>query len=460
MVSKPTSATTSAILRSPSGVTPAVFQLDASGFCYERNNSMIFAGVGSGKTLIWLKTIQDWIEEGVIKRAMITGPLRVVRNVWRQEGAKWNSPLSFALCTGEQDPMSRAEAVRAPTDALLVNNTLLPDALEYGGHGCNGLVIDELSKYRNPTGFWNKTLRKAPFDVRSGGTGTPAPNGYTALYGMCHSVGLGHLVGRNYDKWLRRYFYPTDYNQYDWAPLHGALEEIAATIKPYTYIIDEGAVDLPKVMKVPLEVELPADLREKYNEMRATSLLSDEEIVAANAGVARTKLRQIASGFIYDNRGDPVALGNWRLDVLADLVDEMNGQPLIIAYEFKEQRAMMAKRWPNMRFMGGGTSEKYDTETIDLWSRGRCSLLGMHPASAGHGLNDLDLGGSCVAWWQPPDDLELFDQLMGRLTRRGQTAERVRAYMVVASNTIDGAVYDRLGEKSIVEQGLWNALRA
>jgi len=420
---------------------------------------MLLADVGSGKTWIWLKTIQDWIEEGVIKRAMVTAPLRVIQNVWRQEAIKWQIPLTFACCTGDLSPARRAEEVKARTDVLLVNNALVPAVLEYGGDGCDGLVIDELSKYRDPTGFWSKTLREAPFTVRSGGTGTPAPNGLTSLYGMCHALGLGHLVGRNFDTWRKKYFYPIDYNRYDWIPFRHTKGELAELIKPWTYVIDDGAVDLPKVMKVPIEVDLPADLREKYNEMRKTLMLSDEGIVAANNGVARNKLRQIASGFAYDKDGDAVRLGDWRLECLADLVDEMNGKPLIIAYEFREQKAMMKKRWPRMRFIGGDTNAKEDEETIRAWSQKEVPLLGMHPASAGHGLNDLDLGGSSIAWWQPHDDLELFDQLMGRLTRRGQVEKAVRAYMIVARHTIDTTVYDRLGEKTIVEQGLWNALR-
>lgn len=277
---------------------------------------------------------------------------------------------------------------------------------------------------------------------------------------MCHAVGLGHLVGRNFDKWRRRYFYPTDFNQHEWAPFPASLAELSALIRPYTYVLEDNVVDLPPVQKVPIDLEMPADLRRLYVEMRNTMNLSDAEIVAANNGVARNKLRQISSGFAYGNDGVAVRLASWRLDAIADLVDEMQGEPLIVAYEFREQKQMMVERWPAMRFLGGGTSAAQDSETIDLWSRGKLPLLGMHPASAGHGLNDLDLGGSAVAWWQPHDDLELYDQLMGRLTRRGQKSARVRAFLPVARGTIDEGVYERLGQKDGEQAALWGALRA
>lgn len=426
---------------------------------YERNHSMLLAGVGTGKTLTYLMTIEDWIAEGVIRRCMLTAPLRVVNQVWRQEARKWNSPLTFSLCTGELSPREQREAVEGDSDVLLVNNAMVPKVLKHGHHRCTGLVIDELSKYRDPTGTWSKIIRSGPFEVRSGGTGTPAPNGWTSLYGMCHAVGLGHLVGRNFDRWRRRYFYPEDFNQYTWKPFPSALAELAALIKPHTYVLDDNTVELPPVQKIPIDLELPADLRRLYTEMRNTLGLSEEQILAANNGVARNKLRQICSGFAYDNAGTAVRLASWRLDALNDLVDELQGQPLIIAYEFKEQKAMMVERWPRMRFLGGGTSATYDAETIELWGRGDLPILGMHPASAGHGLNDLDLGGSAVAWWQPHDDLELYDQLMGRLTRRGQKAARVRAFLPVARGTIDEGVYGRLGEKDADQTALWSALR-
>lgn len=456
----PTFAVTSKPLSTSSGAIPAPFQLDASGFIFERNASMLLAGVGTGKTLTYLMTMQDWIADGVIPRCMLVAPLRVVNQVWRQEARKWQSSLTFSLCTGELSAREQREAVEANTDILLVNNAMLPKVLEHGGHRCRGLVIDELSKYRDATGKWAKAIRSGPFDVRSGGTGTPAPNGYLSLYGMAHAVGLGRLVGRNFDKWKRTYFYPTDYLQHNWAPLPGTLEALTALIRPHTYVLEESTVDLPPVTKIPVYVELPPDLRASYVEMRNTLGLSEVDIVAVNNGVARNKLRQIASGFAYDNGGDAVRLAPWRLDALQDLVDEMQGAPLIIAYEFREQKEMMLERWPRMRFLGGGTAAGDDERTIEDWAAGKIPLLGMHPASAGHGLNDLDLGGSTIAWWQPHDDLELDQQLIGRLTRRGQKAARVRVLYLVARDTTDEGVFSRLAEKDVGQEALWGALRA
>ncbi len=435
----------------------ADYQLDASGFVYERNASMIFARMGSGKTLTYLKTLQDLIETGVIKRAMIVPPLRVAKHVWRQEAAKWNIPLSFSLCTGEMTKNQQRAAIEADTDCLIANYDILEKILEDDTHGCDGLVFDELSKLRNPTGKRQKAARRGKFIWRSGGTGTPAPNGLGSIYGMAHAVGLGHLVGRNHDKWRRQYFYPTDYEQRNWAPFPDTEQKLAALIKPYTYVLADNAVELPPIVRPTMDIELPRSLRRTYDEMRATSLLSDEELViAGSAAVLRNKLRQIASGFVYRTDNTAASFDPFRLEFLVDIVEEMQGRPIIIAYEFREQLAMMQRKWPGLRYIGGGSRD--DDKTIADWNAGRVPVLGLHPASAGHGLN-LQAGGNTVAWWQVPDDLELYDQLIARLVRRGQAGAAVYSYEPTALDTVDVAVRARAIDKTRVQDGLWAALR-
>jgi len=436
---------------------PANYQIDASGFMFERNASMMFARMGTGKTLTYLMTLQDLIEAKVIKRAMIVPPLRVANNVWRQECAKWEIPLTMSLCTGEMTKNRQRAAVEADTNCLIANYDIMEKLLEDDTHGCDALVFDELSKLRNPTGKRQKAARRGKFIWRSGGTGTPAPNGLGSIYGMAHAVGLGHLVGRNHDKWLRQYFYPTDYEQRNWAPFGDTEEKLAALIKPYTYVLEGDAVELPPIVRPPMEIELPRSLRRIYDEMRATSLLSDEElVVAGSAAVLRGKLRQIASGFVYRSDHTAANFDPYRLEILKDIVDEMQGEPIIIAYEFIEQLAMMQRTWPGLRYIGGGSRD--DERTIDDWNAGRVPVLGLHPASAGHGLN-LQAGGNTVAWWQLPDDLELYDQLIGRLVRRGQAGAAVYSYEPIALDTVDVAVRRRAHDKTRVQDGLWAALR-
>lgn len=436
---------------------PAAFQLDASGFMFERNASMLFARCGTGKTLVNLLALQDLIEAKVIKRALIVPPLRVAKLVWRQERDKWQIPLSMSLCTGEMTKVGQRDAIAADTNALIANYEIAMQLIAENSHGCDAVVFDELSRLRNPTGKRQKIARKGGFKFWTGCTGTPAPNGLGSIYGMAHAVGLGHLVGRNFDLWQRRYFYPTDFEQRTWAPFPDTPGELAELIKPHTYVLEDGAVELPPIVRPPIDVELPRNIRRLYDEFRGTSQLSDYDIVAGSAGVLRNKLRQISSGgFVYDNDGIPVSFDPFRLNVLIDIVAEMQGRPLIIAYEYREQLAMLRRQWPGTPYLGAGSID--DELTVDCWNKGTLPLLFLNAQSAGHGLNLQD-GGNSIAWWMLPDDLELYDQTLARLARRGQKGGCVYSYEPVAIDTVEIAVRQRAHEKARVQDGLWTALR-
>jgi len=430
---------------------PASYQIDASGFVYERDSSMIFARMGTGKTLCNMMAMNDWLTDDAAKRIMVAAPLRVVENVWRQEAMKWGMPFSFGIYTG------KCKQIEGHNDVILVNYENLSALLDTN-HGCDAIVFDELSKLRNPTGKRQKATRRADcFKIRTGSTGTPTPNGLMSVYGMCQAVGLGHLVGKSFDKWKRQFFYPTDFKGHDWVAFKHTELELAKLLKPYTYILEDDAVELPPIVRPPIHLTLPTELREVYDRMRAQSVLSDLDIVAGSAGVLRNKLRQIASGFIYDNAGAPVKLTDWRLRVLQDIVDEQQGQPLIIAYEYREQLAMLRQRWPDAPFLGGGSKD--NDKTIERWNRRELPLLFLHPASAGHGLN-IQEGGNAIAWWTLPDDRELYDQTIGRLVRRGQANSHVFSYEPVAQDTVETAVQYVLGQKDTEQKNFWNALKS
>ena len=433
---------------------PAPYQIDVSQHIYERDRSMVFAKPGTGKTLGTLLAVQDWIETGAAKRVLIEAPLRVCHNVWQQEIAKWGLPLTSAICTGEVSPAERRKAIAADTHILISNYDNLQTLLK-ADHRCDAVVYDELSKLRNPTGIRNKAARTAGFKLATGLTGSPAPRGLESLYGMSNAVGLT-LFGKNYDRWHRQYFYPLDRNEYRWGLLPGAQEELVRILKPYVYTLEDNAVDLPPIVRPPLEVDLPDDLLEKYTELRKTSELSDEEIIASSAGVLSGKLRQLAAGFVYDNAGRPVSFDSYRIDVLADLVDELQGQPLLVMYEWVEQLVMLRERWPKAPWLGGGSTG--GDKVLDDWNRGYLPLLFGHPASMGHGLNAA-AGGNAICWLQPPHDYEAYEQGIGRLQRRDQPHSHVYSYEIVARGTLDEAVHIRLGEKAGVQDGLWAALR-
>lgn len=424
------------------------FQIEEANFIFERNSSMIFARPGTGKTRGALLAAQDWIESKEAKRVLVTAPLKVCHNVWEQERDKWEIPLTSAVCTGQVK--DKDAAIFSRSNLLIVNHDLLPKIMECD-HGCDAMIIDELSRYRAHNGTWQKTARRSAMKMTTGLTGSPAPNNYLSLYGMSRAIGLD-LFGKNFDKWKRANFYPTDYEARKWAIFPGNEAPFDA-IRPYAYVLDDKSVWLPEIVCPPMPMlQLPDDARRSYNEMRKTSALSDYEIIANNAGVLAGKLRQIAAGFVYDNSGRPRGFSSFRIQALSALVEEMQGEPLLVAYEWVEQLEMLRKAFPGAPYLGGGS--RRDDETIKRWNDRQLPVLFIHPASAGHG-NNMAQGGNSVAWLQPTYDNELYEQTIGRVRRRDQTSAQVFSYEFLAENTLDPAVQQVCHQRGREQDMLW-----
>jgi hypothetical protein len=197
----------------------------------------------------------------------------------------------------------------------------------------------------------------------------------------------------------------------------------------------------------------------------------EDAVIAPNAAVAGGKCRQIANGALYTGpqsgylgvqaTGAPwVALHDAKINALVDLVEQLQGNPLLVAYEFKHDADRILKAvGENTPIIGGGTSAAKSNEYIQGFNEGRIPVLVGHPASMGHGLN---LQGSChhVCWFGIPWNLEHYDQLIRRVYRQGQKAEHVFVYHIVAKDTLDGHVLKTLGEKDRTQKDLVDRLRS
>src|SRR5690606_37566667 len=73
-------------------------------------DTMLWVGLGLGKTAITLTTIVDRMRAGQVKRTLIFGPLRVIQAVWAREARKWSHTqhLRFSVLHGPKEKRLRA----------------------------------------------------------------------------------------------------------------------------------------------------------------------------------------------------------------------------------------------------------------------------------------------------------------------------------------------------------------
>lgn len=138
-----------------------------------------------------------------------------------------------------------------------------------------------------------------------------------------------------------------------------------------------------------------------------------------------------------------------KIEALLDLIGELNGQPLLVAYQFKHDLARIGVAIGGVSVINGDTSPAETDVIVEQWNLGNIPVLCCHPASMAHGLN-MQAGGRHVCWFGMTDDLELYEQLNARLFRQGQEGQ-VMIYRILAADTVDIKMRDRIEEKASIQ---------
>jgi SNF2 family DNA or RNA helicase len=419
---------------------------------------MILAPVGAGKTAITLTAMQDMLANGVVKRFLVLAPKRVCTDVWPVEQPKWAPDIPLAVAVGT--PKQRRAALVSKAQIVVSNydniQWLAEQALDF-----DGIVFDELTRLKNPSGTRFKALMKVidPMTVRWGLTGSFTSNGLEDVFGQCKIVDQS-LLGRSKGVFMQQYFVLINKDFGEWAPRVGSLAGVMERIKPATYVLEAGDYKdkLPPLHVV--EVRCDLDDREPYEKMKKDFQALD--VTAINAGVVTGKLQQMASGFVYDTRRtaseilgrfDSTQTAVWfsahKFDRLEELLNENQHANTIIVYQYQEELAELKRRFSVVTLD--------DDRAIERWNDGKVRLLAVHPKSAGHGLN-LQFGGCHMVFLSLPWSLELYEQTVGRLHRSGQ-AHAVWVYVMMTNKTIDEKIWGALHDKRAVSDIAMEELR-
>ena len=408
------------------------YQEQAADFLYANDRAMVLAPVGAGKTAITLTAMRDMTRDGVVKRWLVIAPLRVAQTVWPVEQPKWAPSLTMAVAVGT--PAQRLAALGSRAQVVVTNydnlQWLAQQALDF-----DGVVFDELTRLKNPSGARFKALAKVlDCPVRWGLTGSFTSNGLEDVFGQCKMISTA-LLGRSKGAFQQQYFYLINREFNDWQPRPGALEAVMERIKPSTFVLEPGEYKdkLPPLHTVEVRVDLPD--RAPYEEMKKdfVTRFPDATAVAVNAAVVTQKLSQMAAGFVYTP--EPVWFSGHKFDRLEELLAENQQANTIVFYNFIEELHELQRRFPHARTV----------DSLDDWNAGRVRLLCLHPKSAGHGLN-LQHGGHHIVWLSLPWSLELFEQANGRLHRSGQR-HAVWCYIMIANQTVDEKIWAALHDK-------------
>jgi SNF2 family DNA or RNA helicase len=431
-------------------------------------HAMLFVGMGLGKTASCLATLVEMLQEGMAHGALIIAPLRVCNLTWPMEVSNWEQ-FSWLRVANLRTAAGQKAFMDGTAHLYLINYESIPAFIRLAKKRLKArgtlpydiALYDESTKAKNPgSKRINQLRRHVPRVPRNWAlTGTPAPNSMLDLFAQVRLVDGGKRLGEVYSAYQGAYFDPADWNGYTWKLKPGMEQTIEHKIHDITLTLhSRDWLDIPDTVLEDVEVPLGDKLQKQYREFEKEMVMQLElgEITAPTAAALVTKLAQFTSGRIYD--GDRVVhtLHSLKVDALKRLVEKHGNEPMLVGVAYMHEYDVLRENFPQAEFVRDFKSKEAQTDMLNRWNRGEIEMLVAHPRSCGHGLN-MQYGCKLLTWFSLTYDRECYDQMLGRLYRRGQK-ESVTMYRLMCPGTVDDAVAEALTMKAEGEARLLKAL--
>jgi len=457
---------------------PRKYQGRAIRFSFFRPFSGLFIDPGLGKTGIFLAVVKLCLLNKKNKGFLIVGPINVIHTVWPEEIKKWAAfnGLTVSILHGPD----KLQNLRKKADIYLIN----PEGLEWlfrvglfrkpkKNWPFDGLIIDESSKFKNPSSKRFRILKKVrpAFNRVHIGTGSPAPNGLVDVWSQVYLLDEGASLGDKFGGFKTRYFEKGGYKEKQLFIRPGSSDSIKKRIAPAVLQMrDCDYLDLPPIVDHDISVMLPPKAQKFYDalEQEHFSEWDGEDFYADSSPAKNMKLRQVASGALYlDQDLDEARLSAFKrphrvihkakIEALKDLLDELAGKPLLLAYLFGHDLKEIRKALGDVPYIGSGVKGNEVVKIRNNWNAGKYPLLLGQPASMGHGLN-LQESTNHVGFFTLDHNLENYEQFIRRVRRSGVVGDSVINHRFIASNTVEELVAANIATKDAEQSDFKAAL--
>ncbi len=470
---------------------------------YNNEATILAWDMGSGKTVTALTAADDLLEDREVRKVLVVAPLNVACATFPDEIEEWVHlrHIDYTLIRAEDDDKDigrardaayrfardvigldpkeaqrfagkkktaakewkRRRLAREKSELHIINREALPWLWEFFGKKWpyDMVIVDEASMFKN--GVRRTELKKpSQFGAMAKArkfvkrivlmTGTPAPKGVQNLWGLAYIADLGERLGTSRTKFEKRWF-ESDHMGWNLTPRPNAVEDITERLSDIMFTLDEDDYpELPPLIKRQTRVKLPKRVLEEYHRFEKTMISQTYDVEAVNNGVLAGKLLQFANGSMYQEDGSDVWIHDEKLHALEEIIEEANGEPVLVAYSYKFDLQRILKRYKKAVVFGKGDVR----EQKRLWNKGKIDLLLAHPASVGHGQN-IQFGGNIAVWYGLTPDLELYLQFLKRLHRPGQT-RTVYMNHIIARGTYDEKLLPLLSDKEATQDSIMEPL--
>lgn len=404
---------------------PKPYQQRAVEFGLEHKAFQLWLAKGLGKTSITLHLTEEYFDRCEVGRVLVISTLRITTGVWPQEITKWDLDIPIRDIEGGQK--AQARILETPWWGI---ETLTFGKLKWLASWIRSrclrkgkplpwqlIIFDESSKMKAAGTQRFRAMRhiQPHFPERVINlTGSPAPQGMHGVWGPAFMLDGGERLGRTFEAFDDRWFQTNPWTRKKEARpgaadhIHERLQDVTLAMKAEDYLT------LPPLVINDVRADLPPPLWELNRQLERELFLQLEQgtVEIANPGVLTGKCRQLANGALYLNgeTDEWEDLHEVKLELIDEVVEEAEGEPVIVAYQFKFDLVRLRKRYPYAAVLADDKGGRI----VDEWNAGKHQMLLLHPASAGHGLNLQD-GGAHMAFLGCPWSFDMYDQCLDRI---------------------------------------------
>ncbi len=448
--------------------TPHEYQKLATQFLLATPKAALYADMGLGKTGTVLSVADTLLHAGYDEPILALAPLRVARETWRKEAAKWDDFQYMRIEPIVGAPIRRLEALKRKAHIHTCNYEQLEWLVETVGIAnwpWKMVIADEstrLKGYRLKKG--GNRARALALVARQAErwinlSGTPAPNGLKDLWGQYWFIDQGQRLGRTYTGFEQRWF-RKKYSGYGLEPFDHSEREIHERIADITMSLRaKDWFDLNEPRVVPVPVTLPPALRQKYRQLENelfTILACGTHVEVFNSGALTGKCMQFANGAVYTKHPEWAAVHDFKLQALESIVNETGGRQLLVSYQFQSDRERILKRFPQSVDISKPAGFK-------AWMAGDKQMGVAHPASMGHGLDGMQENCWTAVYFGYTWKLDDHQQILERIgpVRQFQSGFKDRVvdiYQIICEDTLDEDCLARHESKCSVQDALKAAM--
>lgn len=433
---------------------------------------------GTGKTRVQIEIAASRIAEQGGK-VLVVCPKSLLESAWADDFAKFAPHLRTSIARAN----NRDKAFAADADIYITNT----DAVKWLAKqkpsffaDFHTLVIDEASAFKHKNSQRSKALAKIRkhFEYRAALTGTPNSNSITDVWHIAFVIDDGQRLGTSFFHFRSSVCMPQQVGpspeMVKWLDKPGAEQAVSALLSDITVRHKfEECLDIPKNFLTSKTYTMSAKQQRAYRDMHLASvaMIGKDVVSAVNAASVTTKLLQIASGAVYQSdpiidddlnvigdQGDYINVDTSRYELIADLVIER--EQCVVFFNWTHQRDNLIEQFEKngitYRVIDGSIKDRDRADAVKGFQQGLFDVILAHPSSAAHGLTLTK--GTTTIWASPTYNLEHFVQGNRRIYRAGQT-RRTETIVVLAKNTIEETVFEKLADKNARQESFLSLLK-